>query len=62
MLSAIGFMVGAYIITRMLRLLVGPRSKEEAAPVQVLAFLTMCITGFVMLYLWFGPAPTLPSR
>lgn len=52
MISAIGFMIGAYIFVRMVSLITRTGEREENIIVKVLAFICMLVTGFCIYVLW----------
>jgi hypothetical protein len=58
MIAAVGFMVGAYILTRMVQVLTQPKERADSTLVQVLAVLTSIVAVLVMAYMFFGPTPT----
>lgn len=57
MLPALGFMVGCYIVVRMLSLLTQPVERREAPVVRVAAVLTILFTAVVLFVLWGTPTP-----
>ncbi len=58
MIPLIGFMIGAYIITRMIEIII---NKETHGAVAVCAFITIIVTGFCLFGLLVGGITDLPK-
>lgn len=59
MIAEIGFMIGLYIITRMLSFITRTGERREHSLVIILAGITILITALIMIHLFFGGIPGL---
>jgi hypothetical protein len=57
MMPSIGFMIGCYILVRMLIIMTRPKGRREHWSVLILALVTSIVTVVVMVSLVAGPPP-----